>query len=79
MYCPAVPGVDVIRFLYFTSAFAMLSTAGAAPRLQQAPAPADDPTGFSLTTSELEQLGRSPRARLLTAQAGCRVEAQDSW
>lgn len=32
-------------------------SAGAGPSLQQAPAPADDPTGFSLTTTELEQLG----------------------
>jgi len=38
--------------------YAFGGTAGPAPRLQQAPAPADDPTGFSLTTTELEQLGR---------------------
>lgn len=39
------------------------ATQGSAPRLQQAPAPADDPTGFSLTTTELEQLAYNDEIR----------------
>jgi hypothetical protein len=34
-----------------------VAPAGTAPALQQAPAPQDDPTGFCLTTNELQQLG----------------------
>jgi hypothetical protein len=55
---------------------------GQPPPLTQAPAPVDDPAGFSLTTQELEQLGASSGAfnhtGLLPVCGGCSTKCHPS-